>query len=199
MASGRDGSAVVNIRQSWSDSSRVLSRIDPNGNTTATCTTPRTTSSRRGIRTRPLSNFAFDSRGNCVGRTDANGTRVINTYDSMDRLVRRDINPGDGVADDTTSETYTYDEWGRLTRATNDRHTVEWGYDGLSRVVRQVQDRQEIAATHDGAGRRTSVRYPSGYRLEFDYEGTDLRRIRDKRGVVVELSRVVPPGSPAHR
>ena len=169
--SGRDGSAVVNIGQSWSDSSRVLSRTDPNGNTTSYLHDAADNIVETRHPDATTENFAFDSRGNCVGWTDANGTRVINTYDSMDRLVRRDINPGDGVADDTTSETYTYDEWGRLTRATNDRHTVEWGYDGLSRVVRQVQDRQEIAATHDGAGRRTSVRYPSGYRARIRLRG----------------------------
>ena len=36
-------------------------------------------------------------------------------------------------------------------------------------------------------GRRTSIGYPSGYRLDFDYEDTELRRIRDPRGAAVEL------------
>ncbi|MGV0812271.1 RHS repeat-associated core domain-containing protein [Mycolicibacterium boenickei] len=185
--SGRDGSVDAAVAQSWSDGSRLLSRSDPHGNAT------RYTHDAAGdiveIRHPDASTeaFSFDSVGNCVGWTDPNGTRVVNTYDSLDRLVRRDITPGDGVADDTTSETYTYDELGRLVRAANDRHTVEWGYDGMSRVVRQVQDGREIVAGHDGSGRRTSVRYPSGYRLEFDYEGTDLRRISDRRGVAVEV------------
>jgi RHS repeat-associated protein len=185
--SGTDGSALAEVAQSWSDGSRVVSRTDPNGNTTRYVRDA--ANNIVGIQ-RPdatTENFSFDSRGNCVAWTDANGTRVVNTYDSMDRLVRRDITPGAGVADDTTSETYAYDSLGRLARATNDRHTVEWAYDGLSRIVRQVQDGYEIAATYDSAGRRTSVGYPSGYRLEFDYQGTDLRRIRDKRGAAVEL------------
>ncbi|HEY6648655.1 MAG TPA: RHS repeat-associated core domain-containing protein [Mycobacterium sp.] len=185
--SGRDGSALANVRQSWSDDSRVVSRTDPNGNTTRYVHDAADNIIEIRHPDGTTESFTFDSRGNCVGWMDANGTRVVNSYDSMDRLVRRDITPGDGVADDTTSEAYAYDELGRVTRATNDRHTVEWGYDGLSRAVRQVQDGRVITASYDGAGRRTSVGYPSGYRLEFDYEGAELHRIRDRRGTAVEL------------
>ena len=38
--SGRGGSAVAEVGQSWSDSSRVVSRTDPNGNTTRTLRPP---------------------------------------------------------------------------------------------------------------------------------------------------------------
>ena len=51
----------------------------------------------------------------------------------------------------------------------------------------QVQDGRAVTTAYDEAGRRTSVGYPSGYRLDFDYEDTDLRRIRDPRGTAVEL------------
>ncbi len=153
----------------------------------ATCTTPRTTSSRSRHPDATTENFSFDSRGNCVGWTDANGTRVINTYDSMDRLVRRDIDPGDGVADDTTirdlhlRRTWPADQGDQRPahRRVGLRRTVPGGAAGAG----PPGDRRH----YDGAGRRTSVGYPSGYRLEFDYEGTDLRRIRDKRGAAVEF------------
>src|SRR4029453_15847873 len=93
--------------------------------------------------------YSFDGRGNCTGWTDPNGTTVINTYDPMDRLVRRDIRPGAGVAADTTAGSYAYDEVGRGVRAKNGRHTVEWRYDALGRVVGQVQDGRQVTAGHD--------------------------------------------------
>ena len=143
--------------------------------------------------------YSFDSRGNCVGWTDPNGTAVINTYDLMDRLVRRVVKPGAGVAADTTTENYVYDELGRMILAKNDRHTVEWRYDALGRVVTQTQDGRPVTTTYDEGGRRTSVGYPSGYRLDFDYEGTELRRIRDPRGAAVELRSGGTTGFPRTR
>ena len=134
-----------------------------------------------------METYSFDSRGNCAGWTDPNGTEVINTYDQMDRLVRRIVKPGAGVAADTTTESYAYDELGRMILAKNDRHRVEWRYDALGRVAAQVQDGRSVTTTYDEGGRRTSIGYPSGYRLDFDYEDAELRRIRDPRGAAVEL------------
>ncbi|MBS3764113.1 MAG: hypothetical protein KGZ25_12515, partial [Planctomycetes bacterium] len=45
--------------------------------------------------------------------TDQNGTRIVNTYDELNRLVRRDIQRAAGVAG-TTLELYRYDALGRL-------------------------------------------------------------------------------------
>jgi RHS repeat-associated protein len=184
---GPDDTDAIEIHQVWSDSSRLVARTDPNGNTTRY----RHDAADNLVEVQHPDGtkeaYSFDGRGNCTGWTDPNGTTVINTYDPMDRLVRRDIRPGAGVAADTTTESYAYDEVGRVILAKNDRHTVEWRYDALGRVVAQVQDGRQVTAGHDRGGRRTSVGYPSGYRLDLDYEGPDLRRIGDPRGAAVEL------------
>lgn len=182
-----DGAHLAETRQSWSASGKVASRTDPGGNTTRYRHDPAGQITGIEHPDGVAERFTFDSRGNCVGWTDANGTRVVNTFDVMDRLVRGDVTPGVGVADDTTTETYSYDALGRITRAANDRHTVEWDYDGLSRVVRQVQDGRKISAGHDAAGRRTSLHYPAGYYAEFEYTPAGLARISDDRGAAVEL------------
>lgn len=183
--SDRGDTPIAHIGQAWNDGSRVVSRTDPDGNTTRYVRDAADNIVEIEHPDATTERFSFDSRGNCVGWTDANGTRVVNTYDAMDRLVRRDITPGAGVADDTTSETYAYDELGRLIRAANNRHAVEWRHDGLS--VQQVQDGHTVTATQDAAGRRASVTYPSGYRLEFSYGTSQLSQIRDRRGSAIDV------------
>lgn len=182
-----DKSDVISMGHTWSDASRITARTDPNGNVTRfdhdaageMVAIEHPDGSRISYR--------YDSRGNCVGWTDANGSTVVNTFDAMDRLLRRDVEPGKGVAADTTTERYDYDELGRMVRARNDGHTVTWRHDGLSRVVAEAQDGHEVTSTYGAGGLRTSVGYPSGYRLDLGYEGAELRRIGDAKGVAVRL------------
>jgi RHS repeat-associated protein len=184
---GPDDSDAIAIQQVWSDSSPLVARADPNGNTTRYHQDAAGKVVQVEHPDGTMETYSFDSRGNCAGWTDPNGTEVINTYDQMDRLVRRIVKPGAGVAADTTTESYAYDELGRMILAKNDRHRVEWRYDALGRVAVQVQDGRSVTSTYDEGGRRTSIGYPSGYRLDFDYEDAELRRIRDPRGAAVEL------------
>src|SRR5688572_28226093 len=72
-----------------------------------------------------------------------------------------------------------------MTRAANDQHTIERSYDALSRVVTETQDGRAIQTTYR-RGARAAVSYPSGRRLEFDYQGPDLQRIRDAHGAAIE-------------
>jgi RHS repeat-associated protein len=184
---GPDDSDAIAIRQVWSESTRLEARTDPNGNSMRyhLDAADNVAAVEHPDGTREV--YSFDSRGNCAGWTDPNGTAVINTYDKMDRLVRRTVRPGAGVAADTTTESYAYDELGRMILAKNDRHRVGWRHDALGRVMTQVQDGRPVTTTYDERGRRASIGYPSGYRLDFDYEDANLRRIRDLRGPSVEL------------
>ena len=95
----------------WSDSSRLVARTDPNGNTTRYRHDAADNLVEVEHPDGTMEVYSFDTRGNCIGWTDPNGNVVINTYDPMDRLVRRDIKPGAGVAADTTTESYATTNW----------------------------------------------------------------------------------------
>lgn len=62
--------------------------------------------------------------------------RVTQTFDDNDRLVRCDVEVGEGVSDDTTFEVYKYDGLSRLTWAEDDDTLVTRQYDSLSHVTR---------------------------------------------------------------
>lgn len=182
------GAVVARTAQVWDDASRVVERTDPNGNTTSYTFDDADHLTAVGHPDGSRHTVTFDSRGNRTGWTDANGTTVVESYDEMDRLVRREVRPGPGVATDTTTETYAYDVLGRLVAAVNDQHAVEWVHDRSSPSVTEEQDGRTVRSTYDGAGRRVALDHPSGYRLEFSHEGAELRGIADERGPVVEVA-----------
>ena len=145
---GPDDSDAIAIQQVWSDSSPLVARADPNGNTTRYHQDAAGKVVQVEHPDGTMETYSFDSRGNCAGWTDPNGTEVINTYDQMDRLVRRIVKPGAGVSADTTTESYAYDELGRMILAKNDRHRVEWRYDALGRVAVEVQESRPVHRAH---------------------------------------------------
>jgi RHS repeat-associated protein len=178
--------APLAIELDWDDASRLVGLTDPNGNKTrfgfdhsdnpVATTTPDGKSIDR----------SFDSRGNCIHWKDANGTVVKNTYDLMDRLIRRVVAPGASVAKDTTIEDYSYDAFGRLASAKNNSHVVKRLFDPATSISIEHQDTRTITTSIDKQGRRAGITYSSGYQLTFAYKASALG-VSDASGLAVEL------------
>ncbi|MCK4764249.1 MAG: RHS repeat protein, partial [Candidatus Aminicenantes bacterium] len=106
-----------------------------------------------------------------VTETQRNGTIVVNKYDELNRLVRRDISRAQGVGG-PTAEVYEYDGLSRLTKAVNSNYTVERKYDPLDRLLEEKQMGETIRYTYsvddNDKRRKMSVKYPNGRVIERD-------------------------------
>ncbi len=174
---------AIEVRQSWDDSARLVERVDPNGNATryrydAADNLEDVTYADGTVR-----RFSYDTRGNFTEQLDPTATRITSSYDLADHLIRRDIEPGRGVAPDTLREAYEYDGMGRMLSAANNFSSIEWRYDSLSRVLEEVQDGRSVRSRYDDRNQRRDVVHPSGYSVSYEYEeGPRLRQMSDPRG-----------------
>ena len=80
---------------------------------------------------------SFDVHDNALLTADANGTVVTNSFDLLNRLARRDVRVGPGVAAATTFESFRYDGLSRLVLAQNDASLVTRAYDSLSQKEKE--------------------------------------------------------------
>ncbi len=132
--------------------------------------------------------IAYDSRNNSVLTTDANGNRIRNSFDGLNRLLStaRDMN-NNGVFTDpedvVTSQ--TWDDNSRLTSQTDDKTNMSaYAYDAL--------DRQILSAFADGT--TASVGYDSHDNViqSIDANGTVLTNAFDPLNRLT--NRLVSPG-----
>ena len=139
-----NGSDAIAISQTWSDSSHIVARTDPNGNTTrymhdaaenvaAIQIRTERRKHRRSTREEIVSAGPMrTARPWSTGMTCWTGSWGARSHPAPgSRTIRR-------------PSPISYDELGRLIRATNNLHTVERSYDALSRVVTETQDGRAI-------------------------------------------------------
>src|SRR5690606_18557799 len=115
----------------WDANSRLVARVDDNGNATAWTYDPldRVLSEAYADGTRYA--FEYDRDSNVRKVTDPAGSVATKSYDALNRLVQVDVARGAGVVG-TTQETFSYDGLSRLVRATDDNgslattHTCEY-------------------------------------------------------------------------
>jgi RHS repeat-associated protein len=98
-----------------------------------------------------------------------NGTLVTNTYNDLNLLTHRAIQPAAGVLD-TTGETYEYDGASRLTKATDNDSTVIFGYDSLNRRTSESQNGKLVLYTYDKVNNLTSIQYPNQRIIEREFD-----------------------------
>jgi RHS repeat-associated protein len=125
--------------------------------------------------------YSYDSLGNLIEQIDARSQKTTMFYDELDRLT-------DKVYNSTSAPdvTYTYDTAtngiGRLSGTSNTdvTKTVD-AYDALGRVTNTTilitgdSTPRENTISYDLAGRTTSMTYPDGFSLAFNYfSGTPL-------------------------
>jgi len=127
--------------------------------------------------------YGYDANGNLNTQTDAKGQTVTFTYDGLNRVKSKTYSTGDPAV------TYTYDSTaiengiGRLYQVKNaNAGTTIERYDAMGRelrVTRRITGAPRSSYTtsyaYDEAGRLTSVVYPDGFRVNYQYyEGTGL-------------------------
>jgi RHS repeat-associated protein len=114
--------------------------------------------------------FTYTKNDQIKTSTDLNGTLLTNKYDAAGRLETRTILPGQDVVG-TTSETFGYDELGRLHTAGNEDTLVTFDYNTAGRLYQETQELKDsegnITATYvvgyeyDDNGNLTNLTYPS--------------------------------------
>ena len=113
--------------------------------------------------------YTYDLNGNVLTEKQRNGTVVTNTYNDLNLLTHRAIQPAAGVLD-TTAETYEYDGALRLTKATDNDSTVIFGYDSLNRRTSENQNGKFIQYTYDKVNNLTSIQYPNQRIIEREFD-----------------------------
>ena len=159
----------------YDDDSRLTRMTDDNGNITRytydslnrPIATEQADSTQNG--------WTYDVHHNRISSLDANGTAVTYTYDLLNRLTRRDIVPGGGVATTTTFEEFFYDGMSRTLRAVNDGSTVNFIYDSLSNLRSESLGALTTSSTYDAVGNRLSLTYPGGRVLTYTYDAINRR------------------------
>ena len=194
-----DGQII--LAYGWDGNSRLAAIVDDNANRTSFGydALDRQVQKRNADGTEWLT--VFDRDDNARSVTDPNGTIVTNTFDALNRLVRRDIDRAVDVLG-TTLETYGYDGLSRLTRSTDDNGVaglaeVERVYDSLSRLVEERQNGRALSSVFTGDGKRVSSTYPGGRQIAHTFDAIDrVKTTTDGPGAagVIATSSWIGPG-----
>lgn len=114
--------------------------------------------------------YAYDKIGNVVSQTDARGITTTKTYDALNRPLRIDYPT-------QTDVVYTYDQGviGTLASVQDAAGTVSYAYDQRLRPTSETRAIAGLSWTtttsYDAADRVTSVTYPSGEVVTFNFNG----------------------------
>jgi YD repeat-containing protein len=117
-----------------------------------------------------ISSLVWSLRSNLILHQDANGTVISNSFDLLDRCIRRDITLGSEVSASTTFESFAYDGFSRLVLASNDVSRIIYVYDSLGHPVQHVQDDLVTTSSFDGLGNHLSLTYPGGRLVTYGYD-----------------------------
>ncbi len=159
----------------YDDDSRMTRMTDDNGNITRYTYDSLNRPIANQLADNTQSNWTYDVHHNRINSLDANDTAITYTYDLLNRLTRRDIVPGSGVATTTTFEEFFYDGMGRTLRAVNDGSTVNFTYDSLSNLRSESLGALTTSSTYDALGNRLSLAYPAGRVLTYTYDVINRR------------------------
>ena len=137
--------------------------------------------------------YGYDPNGNMVSLTNSNGLEILRMFDPLNRLkaVALDTS-GSSVPYPPLGETFetrSYNGAGDPLVIKNDTSTITRKFDTLGRPYQERQDRVAgrkttsflpILRGFDGSDNRTSLQYPSGRVLQYQYDvGGRLQEILD--------------------
>ena len=157
----------------WDQNGRLSSLTDGNTNTTSYAYDSRNRCISITEPDNTSCSLVWSPRSNLILRQDANGTAISNSFDALDRCVRRDVSPGPNVAATTTFELFAYDGLSRMVLASNNVSQVQLGYDSMGNCVRHIQDGWQMLSAFDANGNRLSVTYPSGGVVSYTYDSAN--------------------------
>ena len=177
----------------YDDSSRLVKRIDSNGNETTYVYDPLNRQTGIIYADGTVLTKLFDVHDVVVSMTDPNGNAVAHGYDLLDRMIRKDIVPGPDISADTTFENYGYDGLSRMVRMEDDDSLLQRAYDSPSRVVSETLNGQTTAAIFDGVGNMLTCTYPSGRTVTRTFDELDRpENISDQAGSIADYDYVGP-------
>jgi YD repeat-containing protein len=163
---------------SWSPSNgRLLSTTDSHGNTTSYAYDSRDRCVAVTCADGTQQQLVWSPRSNLIQTTDPNGTVSVCTYDSNNRLARRDITTqaaggGGGAGGALYLEAFTYDGCDRLIGHRDDDCDGDFAYDSLGCCVGETLNGLATASTYDALGNRLSLTYPGGRVLAYAYDAS---------------------------
>jgi RHS repeat-associated protein len=194
------GTVTGNIAttQVWDDSWRLVSRSDDSGNVTSYDYDPLNRLTQETMADGTSRSFELDVFGNPIVIDDANGSTITNTFDDLNRLRVRSVNPGTGIVGETL-ESYSYDKLSRLVHTANQdtltvNSIVTRKYDSMSNIIEETQkfasyDAETVTATHDAEGNMLTCTYPGGREVKFDFDELDRKsRIFEGSGPEVDIA-----------
>ncbi|MGB5879171.1 MAG: RHS repeat-associated core domain-containing protein, partial [Thermoanaerobaculia bacterium] len=113
--------------------------------------------------------LVYDASHNVIERTDPNGTLVTQVFDPARRLTGRVVTPDEGVIG-PLAETHDYDGLYRMTLAASGDVITRLAWDSLSRLIIDETEGRTVAYDHDDEGNVTGIEYPSGRRVEQEFD-----------------------------
>lgn len=187
------------ILTTYDANANITARTDPNGNMTVYeyDSLNRLVAQQYADGTR--NTYVYDALAGRITMTDANSTVVTSQYDLRNRLIRKDISPGDGVSSDTTFEVYTYDALSRLVRAEDDDSLVTASYDQLSRLTNETLNGQASTYVYDPVGNVVRCTYPGGRSIIYTYDELDRISMISDEGGTIATYQYGGPDQPARR
>ena len=174
---GGSVSGQIELKSEWDSDSRLVAETDGRGNVTRY----EYDSLGRRIRTvyasGVVSSIAYDAHGHALVIRDPNGTETRQQFDALDRVIRKDISLGLGVATDTTFETWTYDGLSRAVAASNDAAQIALGFDSLGNLVSDSIGEKVARQIHDPMGNPIQTSYPGGRRIAAQFDSLDQLKL----------------------
>lgn len=134
-----------------------------------------TTKGANSSSTTDYEQLTYDAAGNVTSRRLRDAQSMAFTLDKLNRVTLKDL-PGS-----EPDVTYAYDNFGRLTSASQTGNSLSLTWDALGRQLTEAGPQGTVSSQWDVAGRRTRLTYPgSGLYVDNDYLVTgELTRIRE--------------------
>jgi YD repeat-containing protein len=159
----------VQTTYSYDANSRLVSMTDDNTNTTYVAYDSLNHPTQLTLADGTHRTLVWSPRSNLILQQDANGTVISNSFDALNRCVRRDITPGAGVANTTTFTSYAYDGLSRVVAATNNAAYRTIQRDSLGWPAKWSLSELDASKVHDSEGNCLSMTYPSGRIVSYAY------------------------------
>lgn len=119
--------------------------------------------------------LTYDANSNVTSRRLRDATSIAFGYDNLDRPTLKNL---PGTEPDVS---YSYDNLGRITSATQTGNSLSFTWDALGRNLTQVGPEGTVTSAWDLAGQRTQLTYPgTGLYVNYDYLVTgEVSKIRE--------------------
>ena len=119
--------------------------------------------------------LGYDAGSNVTSRRLRDGATINYTLDNLGRPTLKDL---PGTEPDVS---YSYDNLGRLTSASETGNALSFTYDALGRNLTETGPQGTVTSAYDLAGNRTQLTYPgTGLFVNYDYLTTgEVSKVRE--------------------